>query len=201
MKYHETSGRAQSGFTVIELMISITAFSMLLILIVVGVMHFTNSYYKGVNSSSTQNTARSAVEAVTDAIQFGGSPPTCNVPTGPHPHVLIGDEEFFYFVNVQYGTSKPYVLLEVPTSTCLSAPPVSLPAGSRELLIPHTRLAVFSVSQVGTTGLWTVNIRVAYGDDDLLTGSGSNMVCKLTTGSQFCYVAALTATVQPRVGT
>jgi hypothetical protein len=68
------------------------------------------------------------------------------------------------------------------------------------------------------TTIWNVKVIVAYGDDDLLcspsvVGSCSSnatmspasnfkntdLVCKATTGSQFCDVATLSTTVKRRV--
>jgi hypothetical protein len=75
---------------------------------------------------------------------------------------------------------------------------------ARELLGPHMRLGALDITSAGS--LYTVHVRVIYGDDDLLTPtvSGStdwnSELCSGTTaGSQFCAVSDLTTTVKQRL--
>jgi hypothetical protein len=52
----------------------------------------------------------------------------------------------------------------------------------------------------GTTGLYSIDVRVVYGDDDLLINpTATNATCKVGSGSQFCAVSELSTVVQQRI--
>lgn len=86
-----------------------------------------------------------------------------------------------------------------PTSLAAPVPTQAAPsANARELLGEHMRVAKFEITP-GANGLYTVTVKVIYGDNDLLTDLTSNAMCRTTIGSQFCAVSELTTTVQKRV--
>lgn len=60
----------QSGFTLIELMISTMVFSVILLGATTAVVQIGRMYYKGVVSSRTQETARRSIEDISRTIQF-----------------------------------------------------------------------------------------------------------------------------------
>jgi prepilin-type N-terminal cleavage/methylation domain-containing protein len=64
--------KSQAGFTIVELMIATLVFAVVLILITVGVLTFTRSFFKGINQSRTQNAARTVIETISQGIQFSG---------------------------------------------------------------------------------------------------------------------------------
>jgi prepilin-type N-terminal cleavage/methylation domain-containing protein len=226
MKNRTVSAKNQAGFTIVELMIATMVFSVVIFIITAGVLAFTRSYYKGVNSSTTQNTARSIMNAVTQAIQFSGQTVyETNLSKGPlNGYFCAGDYIYMYSLGKQvpdtptrgnwglYRATNP-----VPGScTDLSGPPAD--GSGTELLGPHMRVADFKVAQVPSEDqLYSLNLRIAYGDNDLLCTpdvSGSctanteltdaqlnndKVTCKSQTGSQFCAVSALTTTVLQRV--
>ena len=77
--------------------------------------------------------------------------------------------------------------------------PVGSVAGATELVPANSRLTVFEISS-SLSGLHTVNVGVAYGDTDLLTGNtGPNVRCKSGAGSQFCSAALLSTVVGRRL--
>src|SRR4051812_3835737 len=88
------------GFTMVELMIAISVFSLVLVLITTGILRFTRQYYKGVISSKTQDAARAVVDDVTRAIQFnGGSLYDLTTTGGPGPTTgyCLGKEKRYRF--------------------------------------------------------------------------------------------------------
>lgn len=222
----------QAGFTIIELMIATLVFSFILIVITVGVMAFTNSYYKGVNSSTTQTATQAIIDDITQAIQFGGAGTVGlgSLPSAGTDGVFCAGSKLFIFSSgVEYDGSAPgngnwglYMMNNPNTASC-SKP--STPSGGSELLGPSMRLADFSLVQQDAsspTSPWKVNIRVAYGDADLLCSTSLNgnpggcnpgsanfpankkfidgqMQCRNQTGSQFCSVAVISAVAQQRL--
>lgn len=219
----------QTGFTIVELMIATLVFSVVLLIITVGVLHFTNSYYKGVNSSTTQTTAQNAIDTISHALQFGsaGSAGTDAAPSGLF---CAGSRMFLYTLGAEYMGATPsstnwglYMFPNPHTANC-NASDISDFSGGTELLGPHMRVADVSVVDSNpAAGLWRISLNIVYGDSDLLcntglTGTtkgscqsnattyaasdvvkGSDVACKAQIGSQFCSVAALSTVAQQRV--
>ncbi len=211
------TNRLAAGFTIVELMIATLVFSVILLIITSGVIHFTTAYYKGINSSTTQNVARNIVDTVAQAIQFSGDMPTKSPIISPTKWVCIGNQQFTYQLGGQLPTA-PYALSQISNTVCNSPSPPP----PTELLQAHMRLAQFSVDLLPgdiTGTVWTVTAKLAYGDNDLLCAPKSyigscaagaaklsdaqlavaDVTCKSTTGSQFCDVAGLSTTVKRRL--
>lgn len=214
-KRHNPAHR-QAGFTIIELLIATLVFSMVLILIAVGVLQFNHAYYSGITQTETQNTARSILEEISQDIQFSGSQitsPIANGGTDPEQAFCIGSDRYSYRLGWELVNSGPVVakhqtlhaFVKDSPGICsgMSAQDFTKPltAGSQELLTQYMRISKISVAAVsGTTGLYSIDVRVVYGDDDLLTNpTASNATCKIGSGSQFCAVSELSTVVQQRI--
>jgi type II secretory pathway pseudopilin PulG len=225
MKRYYTHSRT-AGFTIVELMVATLVFMVILLIITIGVIVFSSAYYKGVNSSTTQNTARSIVDDISQAIQFSGQGVTPT--TATTNYFCAGDKVYMYTRGTQLPTTPGSTNwgLYRGTNTAISGctPLASATANGAELLGPHMRLADISVTGVsGQPQLYVVTLRLAYGDSDLLcspslggaaTGGcqktspsyspttpwfAPDMICKSQTGSQFCAVSGLSTTVLQRL--
>ncbi|MFA5004232.1 MAG: prepilin-type N-terminal cleavage/methylation domain-containing protein [Candidatus Saccharimonadales bacterium] len=220
---HNIKKTAQAGFTIVELMIATLVFSVILLIITIGVLHFSNAYYKGINSSTTQNTARNIVDSVAQAIQFGGG--QVAVPAGMSfanttTYCVGNTVQFDFSLGQQLGPGKDTLaaLYESPNANggcvAISSPANfkvgknssgALLSGGKELLGNTMRLSKFSITPVTIPGssdqdTYTIDVRVVYGDTDLLTNpTGPNAKCIDQVGSQFCAVSELITTVQTRV--
>lgn len=177
-----TSLRAD-GFTIVELMIATLVFSVILLVITVGVIHFTAAYYKGINSSTTQTLARSISDEVSQAIQFSGAQPivaTTGFPANTGV-ICVGNQEFYYNLGqeITSSTSTALHVWNVAYGECYNSPASganyykSAASGystGKELLQNRMRLTQFDVSDIdgGATDTFAVNVGIAYGDDDLL---------------------------------
>jgi prepilin-type N-terminal cleavage/methylation domain-containing protein len=211
-----------AGFTLIELMISMAVFSVILLLITTGVIHFTADYFKGSTDSVTQTEARDLIDTIAQAIQFSPTAPQ-TIGTGQIYVTCIGDQVFSYDLGNELQVSNPsgnYALLQA-NKTCPGD--TSTPTGT-ELLSARSRLANLSVALVGSN-LWKIDVVVASGDDDLFCDSsitsGSAGACNASSsldsvgiynaavaghlschsgdGSQFCSIASLSTTVGQRL--
>lgn len=200
----------QSGFTIIELLLATVVFSMVLLLITTGIIQFTNLYYKGVTVNSTQNTARSIMDTVSQAIQFSGGTITATNDTlipGVTGYMCVGTTEFKYVLGKQLEDSpnaaKDQVSNVMQQGSLSGACGTGTLSSIKELMGPHMRLSDFSVQPVsGTDHMYTVKVTVTYGDDDLLNSpTGKTPSCKSGSGSQFCNVSSLSTTVEKRIGT
>ena len=203
-----TAGRAVSrigsrGFTIVELMIATAVFSAILILITTGVLYFSRSYYASINRSTTQNTARTIVSNISQAIQFTGVAIATTTDTGSS-YFCAGGNEYAFKPGVQYQGGTASVtnpgLYVVPATGCPSAAGLNYnDPKSQQLLGKGMRIASMSVTKLGNQ-LYSISLTLAYGDDDLLSATtGSNVACKSQLGSQFCAVSSLNVTVQRRL--
>lgn len=203
------------GFTIVELLISSLVFSVVLLAVTIGIIQITRVYYKGMTESTTQNATRTALDTITQAIQFNGGDVSQTTTTGPGTWTsfCVGTQQFSYRLGYQLvdGTAGTYqtnkAMLQTSLPGCAGNPAAA--ASGRELLGPKMRLSNLKVSSVGDN-LYKVTIRVVYGDNDLLfspsnpsAANGSTLPdakCKgATAGSQFCSVSELTTTVVKRV--
>lgn len=215
LRFSCKSGGA-SGFTIVELMIATMVFSIVLLVIAVGVLRFTNAYFKGINSSKTQAAARAVMSQVAQSIQFS-KVVTPLARSGNTDGICVDNTLYSFVVGQQVTDVAPNgakhqgyhgLVVSNPGSCSVGITPnvpasSALPSGSRELLGQHMRLGALDVSPAGK--LYKIHVRVIYGDDDLLTPAVSagtdwaNEVCSGATGEQFCAVSDLTTTVEQRL--
>jgi len=216
-------GSNQSGFTIVELMISTVIFSMILLMLTSGVISFTRSYYKGITETNTQRIARTITDDITQTIQstsldFTQLPIDAN---GVHGF-CIGNIGYSYILGYQLIESAPDISKHQTSHSlikgnvaggCSSYNKLNGPtlysyltsqSTSEEMLAPSMRLAKLDVSSVPKnsigTGIYSVSINVVYGDDDLLTNpTSSDPSCVSDSGSQFCAVSGLSTVVQKRI--
>lgn len=195
----------QAGFTVVELMVATTVFSVILVVITMGVLHFTHSYYKGVYTSMTQATARTISDTVVQATQFGSDLPVTYtyvdanyVLDTPH-YFCAGGYVFVFDIGEKYevgGAAEGMYMQPIPSTGC-GIPGVS--TGRRQLLGNRMRVTYVNFEQSGSA--YTFDIKIAYGDDELLEGStGPEKQCTVDAGSEYCAVARITATAERRKG-
>lgn len=209
-----------SGFTILELLIASAVFSIILLVVAVGVMRFTEQYYKGITSSKAQAAAREIMAEISQAIEFG----TSYGSVGPDPNgvggICLESTVYGYVLGQQVTDTAPlkqgdpwyqgyHGLVAINGGKCdtgfisgaLNTQALSI--GSRELLGRHMRLSALQVSQIGN--LYTIHVRVIYGDSDLLTPAVSSSTdwskesCISGTDTQFCAVSDLQTTVERRL--
>jgi type II secretory pathway pseudopilin PulG len=189
--HHEISN-TENGFTIVELLIATTIFSMVIIVILYGVLSFTHAYYSGVNNTTTQGTARTVLNTIAQSIEFSGNSIVTTPVSLPAPGNPVafcaGDATYIYDWGTAYSSAAPLSstnagLYVAPGSCNTTAPyPIPIPNG-RELLSDNMRITYLTVSQ-STAGsrLYTISLGLAYGDKDLLcnasrNGSGSGGGC------------------------
>lgn len=167
---------AQAGFTIIELLVATLVFSVILVVITSGIIHFTENYYKGLHESSTQTTARNVMNVISQNLQYGGGADayiTNTDTTGEtDKYICIGSVQINYKIGPQLGSDGTYgvvVSAVDPLAGCGAYRP-GITKG-KELLAPKMRLANLCVNNCSgaTSGsLYTVNVGIVYGDVDLL---------------------------------
>jgi type II secretory pathway pseudopilin PulG len=213
---------SSSGFTIVELLIATLVFSVVLVLITFGVIRFNQAYYKGVTQSDTQNVARAVMDNIAQSIQFSGdtvTSPIGTVGSGKSVGFCVGDQRYSYLLGWQLVDGSASVSKH-QTNHALSVDSPGNCSGMNaqnmqsagvngtELLSPHMRVAKLSVTSVaGSNDLYKVDVRVVYGDDDLLespsgikpAATAPDAQCGVQSGSQFCAVSELSTVVQKRI--
>lgn len=202
----------QKGFTIIELVIATSIFSVFLMIITLVVVQISRAYSKGIVSAKTQETARAVTSEIARAIQFGGSSlslPPANPTPGTTYTLCAGTQRYTFVVGRQLKTppttSDHAAHVLVADTVALGCPTGSLTITDtklqRELLGENMRLSNLSISQIGTTNLYNIRVKVSYGNfDDLENPNATTAQCKnIQANSQFCAVSELTTTVEKRL--
>jgi prepilin-type N-terminal cleavage/methylation domain-containing protein len=213
----------QRGFTIIELMIATLVFSVILLLVTAGILQIARVYYKGHTESNTQNTARSIIDSISQAIQFTGgtvTETTASPTPGTDYAFCINSTQVSYRLGwqVENRLDAPKhqawhgVVMRSGVSGCSGQPAQNLgnqTVTGRDLVNHHMRLADLQVDSLGANR-YRVTVRVAYGDDDLLYSPAApadsagatrpDAKCKpVQAGTQFCAVSELSTVVVKRV--
>lgn len=85
----------QNGFTVVELLISMAAFSLMMLVAGLTILQIGKMYYKGVNTVNTEETARTALASVSQAAQFDAGTPANGTGSdygnlaNPNQHIVV----------------------------------------------------------------------------------------------------------------
>lgn len=195
------------GFTLVELMVATSVFAVVLIVCAVGLLQVGRTYYKGVTVTKTQEVARAIMDDVTGAVEYSSVAPSGLLSDGSgNKAYCVGNTRFSFRPGQMLndaGTNHVFVADTPATCTGplnLTDPALSGGVNPRELLSPRMRVSKFTIS--GTPNrLYTVNIRLVNGEDDLLSNpTGTNANCSgVLTGAQFCAAIELSSIVQKRV--
>ena len=233
----------QRGFTIIELMIATAVLSTILVTVSIIMISIGNLYYKGVNQARVQDDTRTIVDDVSQHLELSGLPPKPAAPdvNGTQAY-CVGTTRYTYIIGVQVGTPPPNSPGGTPpfnhvlwrdtiqsSATCLVArltavdPSAGSDAGGanakdgNELIAPNSRLINFSINPMASP--YSLQVGVAYGDDDLLCSASvpgscatpttmptlnnftnGSLLCKgIVKGDQFCSTSSLSTTVVQRL--
>jgi prepilin-type N-terminal cleavage/methylation domain-containing protein len=143
----------EQGFTIIELMVATTIFSIVLMVILASFLQIGRMFYKGISVSNTQESARSVVEDITSDMKLSQTF-IANPPLSPTSgYFCVGNHRYVYGLNSKIGSTDvtsplPSVPKGIIKSTVTSCPPPIASAGSdvQQLLGPDMQLNDFSVS-------------------------------------------------------
>jgi prepilin-type N-terminal cleavage/methylation domain-containing protein len=206
----------EKGVTIIELIIATAIFSVVLLIVLYGFFYLTSVYIKGYVQSNTQETAVDIENQVTMDLELsnGGVGSVYKLETasdGISQGVCIGDNRYSFDLNEEYPDNTYYGLMVDTVSGCngltaaQSVTKLNPNETGEELLGEHMRLGAFSVTPVsGQSGLYNVDITVAYGSDSAFSSISSSApysyyCAPLSLGNNFCAVSPLQMVVQQQV--
>jgi prepilin-type N-terminal cleavage/methylation domain-containing protein len=182
----------QSGFTIVELMISTAVFAVILLVAVLMITKSLDAYYKVSVDTSVSSTLQAVNSTVEQDMQ---SQDSTVLPQGSD-YLCTSDEEFIYNLGKEMPTEvsslpQPYALYEFPIANLAQcdttpelAPFPSAIASGQSLLGTHYRLLAFNVTPVNLLdepAEWNVDIKIAYSSGGV-NGAGDDLLCSPSIG-------------------
>lgn len=211
------------GFTIVELLIATAVFSLVLLVSIVGFLQIGQIFYKGVTATRTHETTRNITNSLVSDIRFAPSasqilPQPSDVVSGAQ-YFCAGSHRYTFMLGRMVDRSgseldaDKFGLIKDTLPVADSCgdpfdPPNSFSDDAEELLGNRMRLTAVSVQRLGTSppdtslnNLYTITVKIAYGDDSALQNTTdpdpANITCDsgLRT-SQYCHVSTLTTTIR-----
>lgn len=207
-----------SGFTLVELMISLSVLSLILLMGAMIMTQIGKWYSKGVNSANVQNVSRTVSSDIVSAIQFSGtSPRTGTGGAGGASAYCLDKVRYTYVLNRKLGgntggSAANHVLWRDVMRTSANCTPLDLSAsrpsdsntdtsvGGFELLSNNMRLTQLRVTDnpVGS-GIYAVEVNMAYGSDEVVRSNAGRASCLGGAGTEYCAVANHSTSVNRRL--
>lgn len=189
----------QKAFTIIELLIASTVFSMIILGACVAIIQMSRLYYKGIILSRTQTAGRNLTQSIAREIQFQGgdvTTDTVSLPPNTIQDLKIGATTYRYAKNKQQGSDIKHAILKFNNSLSPTPnPDLNTALGSSELrdvLANNMRVLNLDVEEFPSSiapGVYKINVKIAYGDSDLFDDPDNPTMCKGNpAGSQWCSI-------------
>jgi prepilin-type N-terminal cleavage/methylation domain-containing protein len=209
------AGKQDKGFTIIELMIATSVFSIILLVALTGFLGIGRLFYKGMSVSTTQQAATDILTDITDGVQAAETiSPRYDKASGVS-YYCLGNIRYTYQIGHKVDSTLTNFSSEAGTGLvrdtlpggsdckppCPEAPGICQVGETRwnqptELLGDRMRLEVFSVQSIPSISpnYYNIKIVVFYGDDaELHYDDPTDRSTVTCTGSsrtqQFCAVA------------
>lgn len=210
--------RDEGAFTIVELLIATSVFSVVLLVALAGFMQIGHLFYKGVSTTQTAAVANQVFSDISGNFHNSGSISSLQSANGYTYYCLGGSRYTFNTGFEVHSSDSPnhlapnrggnFGLLKdtLPGSSGCATPCDDIsgtpcPPGAvkfnnpSELLGNQMRISALNI-QPDTSispNYYSISIVIAYGDNDLLDNPGnSSAACKNNTaGTQYCSVTAL----------
>lgn len=196
------------AFTIIELLIASLVFTTVLLLCLEGIIRLGKIYVKNVSISRTNQFVRSFTEEISNQLKYG-----------PREPIIVGSIAGEYRIcssnnayRIVYNNNTTGSIFKKNNPSCQSPITGNFFDGAENVGPVGMRILSFSTGAVtGSASLWSISIRVALGDSDLLQDDAGRLAnntgvelakvkCKPgISGNEFCAVLGLTTQVSRRV--
>jgi len=195
-----------AGFTIAELMIATSVFSVILLVGAAAFVQLGRAYYRGVTTTQTQQTAKQIINKVSADIRLNSSVSPLGTASGSRLYYCLGPHRYSFILyklvdSSNHDNSTNFGLLEdePPGAGCGNPFDGSLPlVNPTEILGSNMRLLTFAINPVGSSGtIYSVKITVASGADAALTNpTDPNAQCQGGGAvTEFCSVTTLSIIV------
>jgi prepilin-type N-terminal cleavage/methylation domain-containing protein len=184
----------QSGYTLIELIIAMAIFSMMLVIISVGVLQLMRIYQSGISSRNTQQNARLAMEQM---VRAGRSAYKAAITGATNNstvcfYIASGGQEYF----IRSG-QLIQATLQSPSSPCDGTQILAQQAiTGTDVIVTKLNGVLLGLSGSATDSLSAqLDLEIATGGGN---GSFNGANCVVGAGSQFCSITSLHSSVTLR---
>ncbi len=186
------------GFTIIELMISITILSITILLFTYGAIQISRGYQKANVRINLLSATREIHSNFAQSLQLSGLDVTPTYNSGAFEVTCLGGVRYIRYGNATLQTDPNYGLLysqDLNGATICTSPitiasaTLALPAGTRATQFSLTGASIFTLSS-----------RFVAGTKDVFESSDFTMPCiSSARGGQYCAAVQLTSTVTRKV--
>lgn len=239
--------RQKKGFTVVELMIATTVFSIILLLALAGFLQIGHLFYKGVNITRTTDVAKQIATSIKNDIAFDPEDTAIDLNSSPvivdgigtvnRQYFCAGSKRYAFILGRQLDAAAQAEEMETgvsgwhkfallkdkdevsgcpdPFGGANSIDPNNPDNPVTELLGDKMRLSNLTVCQLGLAvaewppcpagaadvnlnSLYTLNVRIAYGDNDVMNNPSSTTASCISSpaASRYCFVTDLRTTAK-----
>ena len=198
---------SKAGFTVAELMIATSVFSVVLLVGAAAFVQLGRSYYRGVTITQTQETARQIMQSISSNVRLSSTVSSVNSATAGRQYYCVGGHRYSFKLFNKVDSSdhdnstKFGLLADEPNGSGCGNPfdaPITALVKPSELLGSNMRLLAFSITPISANSTaYSVNITLAFGSDSVLSDPNSaNAECQGTgNATQFCAITHLSTVV------
>lgn len=198
------------GFTIVELLIAAAVFSVTLLVSLTGFLQMGKIFYKGVSITQTSQSSRSITDSLKADIVYASDLSGLSVKGTTRQYFCAGSNRYTFIRGNKINTdahdfnTKFGLVKDTLTSTGCPDPfagggtPLNNPI---ELLGDKMRLSNLSINKLAPPNdkLYNLDVRIAYGDDDVFQGAANSTTASCASGSDvstYCFVYDLKTTVR-----
>lgn len=193
--------RSSSGFTLIELILSMAFFSFMMLLISVGVIQVMRIYQSNLATRRTQQAARLAVEDITREVRTAS-----RVATATIDELCLEGNSTIKYLRRDYGNEAAVLHKQRLQGNCASATVVEEtrlvgdlnPTGSQVQARQFDATILRDSSNNPSSVKFVIGITT--GARDLITTVNGRYVCRPGAGSQFCSATSYSSSISVRGG-
>jgi type II secretory pathway pseudopilin PulG len=209
--------QSTAGFTIVELLIAAAVFSLTLLISLTGFLQMGKIFYKGVSITQTSQSSRAITDSLKADIVYASDLSGLSVKGTTRQYFCAGTNRYTFIrgnkVNTEAHDFTTQFGLVKDTLTTTGCPdpfggggtPLNNPV---ELLGDKMRLSNLTISRItlpptalapSNNKLYNLNVRIAYGDDDVFQGAANSTTASCASGSNvstYCFVYDLKTTVR-----
>lgn len=199
--------QAKRGFTIVELMIAITVFSIVATLVMAGVIYVARQYQQVTNRIAIEEASRSFHQQVLQSLQYTSVPIADAVASGGYKGKCIGGQMYVYgeiedFTGTiaqsqaKYNSQKPGLYVATTPSGGCDVSAVGPIQDLQNLLPKDAKVVGLSIDSV--TGVIKTTF-VKSGTDLLDFSSLPTLKCKMEVGKEWCAVVSFESMAKRRM--
>lgn len=194
--------KKSQGFTIVELMIAMTTFTVAVTLITTGVIFIGRQYKQAVTRVDLESASREIHQQVAQSIQFSGADAQTITPPGDYSATCIGDKQYIYGTSQADYDAATYDALnsglyykDIPEGSCPGIDTTNL---GINLLPDGAKVVAFDYNS------FVFSTVFVYSDSDLInvgsTPTADQIACKGgVSGREYCAVVKLDSSVARKV--